>query len=319
MTMTKTFARFGLAALALAAALPAAARIGLSTQFIDVEFEGLKPGGVYNLREVRGVPYTVKNRGTDPVQVQVEAQAPKAVEPPYEALPDPSWVELNPGTMRIEPESLGFSDIIIRIPDDPALNGRHFQATIWAHTVGTGMLAAGVNSRLRFSIGPGPDTVARRELADAVVSLNYDLWPNALYLSKAKTGALYDGKAAEGRQFMLTNRTEAELKLVPKAVRWPVNSLPLPAGGWEAPEDLSWARFEPSTATVAGLSVQAVKLVVDKAPEALKGKKAAFLIQLQLPNGMVVNQTHRGFVTFPADVPISTPEAAAAPQAPEKK
>lgn len=300
-------------ALALALAAPAAARIGLSTQFIDVEFEGLKPGGVYNLRELRGVPYTVKNRGSDPVQVQVEAQVPKMVEAPYEALPDPSWVELNPGTMRIEPESLGFSDIIIRIPDDPALNGRHFHATIWAHTVGTGMLGAGVNSRLRFSIGPGPDTIARRELAEAVVSLNYDLWPNALYLTKARTGARYDGKEAEGRQFMLTNRTEAELRLVPKAVRWPVNSLPLPAGGWEAPEDLSWVRFEPSTATVAGLSVEPVRMALDMAPDSLKGKKAAFLIQLQLPNGMVVNQTHRGFVTFPAEDPIS------APKAPEKK
>jgi hypothetical protein len=316
MTMTKKTA---LLAGLLALAAPVQARIGLSTQFIDVEFEGLKPGGVYNLRELRGVPYTVKNRGSDPVQVQVEAQTPKAVEAPYEALPDPSWVELNPGTMRVDPESLGFSDIIIRIPDDPALNGRHFQATIWAHTVGTGMLAAGVNSRLRFSIGPGPDTVARRELADAVVSLNYDLWPNALYLTKAKTGALYDGKAAEGRQFMLTNRTEAELELVPKAVRWPVNSLPLPAGGWEAPEDLSWVRFEPSTAAVAGLSVEPVRVVLYNAPEALKGKKAAFLIQLRLPNGMVVNQTHRGFVTFAADETISTPVAPAAPKASEKK
>lgn len=309
-----------MAVLALAAAVPAAqARIGLSTQFIDVEFEGLKPGGVYNLRELRGVPYTVKNRGSDPVQVQLDAQAPKTFDAPYEAVPDPSWVELNPAAMRIDPESLGFSDIIIRLPDDPSLNGRHFQVNIWAHTVGTGMLGAGVNSRLRFSVGPGPETVARRQLAAAVVQLNYDLWPNALYLSKAKTGARYDAKEAEGRQFMLTNRTDAELQLVPKAVRWPVNSLPLPAGGWEAPEDLSWVRFEPSTAAVAGLSVREVRVVLDKAPEALKGRKAAFLVQLQLPNGMVVNQTHRGFVTFPADVPISTPTAPSAPKAPEQK
>lgn len=312
MTMMKTVMTLALAALALTAAAPAQARIGLTTQFVDVEFEGLKPGGVYNLRELRVVPYTVKNRGDAPVDVAVEAQIPKSTEAPYEMLPDPSWIELNPGRLRIDPESLGFSDIIIRIPDDASLKGRHFQATIWARTVGTGMLGAGVNSRLRFSIGPGPDTLARRELADAVVQLNYDLWPNALYLTKAKTGARYDGKEAEGRQFMLTNRTEAELNLVPKAVRWPTASLALPAGGWEAPEDLSWVRFEPSTATVSGLSVQAIRVVLDGAPEHLKGKKAAFLIQLTLPNGMVINQTHRGFVTFPA-------ETTTAPQTPEKK
>lgn len=312
MTKMKTAMTLVLAALALMAAAPAQARIGLTTQFVDVEFEGLKPGGVYNLRELRGVPYTVKNRGDAPVEVLLEAQVPKSTEAPYEMLPDPSWIELNPGRLRIDPESLGFSDIIIRIPDDPTLKGRHFQATIWARTVGTGMLGAGVNSRLRFSIGAGPDTLARRELADAVVQLNYDLWPNALYLTKAKTGARYDGKEAEGRQFMLTNRSEVELNLVPKAVRWPTTSMALPAGGWEAPEDLSWVRFEPSTATVGALSVGAVRVVLDKAPEALKGKKAAFLIQLTLPNGMVINQTHRGFVTFPV-------ETTTAPIAPEKK
>lgn len=307
--MKQIMAACAMLALALGAAAPARARIGLSTQFVDVEFEGLKPGGVYNLRELRGVPYTVRNRGSEPVQVILEAQVPKQTDAPYEAVPDVSWVELSPSSMRIEPDSLGFADIIIRIPNDDSLKGRHFQLTIWARTVGTGMLGAGVNSRLRFSIGAGPETVARRELAEAVVQLNYDLWPNALYLSKAKTGVRYDGKEAEGRQFMLTNRTEAELQLIPKAVPWPTSSLPLPAGGWEAPEELSWVRFDPSTATVSGLSVRELRVVLDKAPEALKGKKAAFLIQLLLPNGMVVNQTHRGFVTFPAEEPISAPKA----------
>lgn len=314
MTMKTTLTSLTLAALALAAAPAAEARIGLSTQFVDVEFEGLKPGGVYNLRELRGVPYTVKNRSSIPVEVAVEAQIPKSVEAPYEAIPDPSWIELTPGRMRVDPESLGFSDIIIRVPDDAALQGRHFQATIWARTASTGLLGAGVNSRLRFSIGPGPDTVARRELAEAVVQLNYDLWPNALYLNKAKTGVRYDAKAEEGRQFLLTNRAEKALELVPAAAPWPTASLALPPGGWEAPQDLSWVGFEPSTATVDAFTVREVRMVLDKAPESLKGKKAAFLIQLKLTNGMVVNQTHRAFVTFPQDVkPVSAPEA------PEKK
>lgn len=314
MTMKTTLTTLTLAALALAAAPAAEARIGLSTQFVDVEFEGLKPGGVYNLRELRGVPYTVKNRSDMPVEVAVEAQIPKSVEKPYEPIPDPSWIEMAPGRMRVDPESLGFSDIVIRLPDDPSLKGRHFQATIWARTVGTGMLGAGVNSRLRFSVGPGPDTVARRELAEAVVQLNYDLWPNALYLNKAKTGVRYDAKAEEGRQFLLTNRADKALELVPAAAPWPTASLALPPGGWEAVEDLSWVGFEPSTAAVDAFTVRELRVVLDKAPASLKGKKAAFLIQLKLPNGMVVNQTHRAFVTFPEDAkPVSAPEA------PEKK
>ena len=302
--------------LAAALAAPAAAKIGLSSQFIDVEFEGLQPGKSYNLRELRGVPYTVRNRGDGTADVMVEAQIPKSVAKPYEAIPDVSWIELNPGRLRIDPQSLGFSDIVIRVPDDAALKGRHFEVKLWAHTVGTGLLSAGVNSRLRFSVGPGPETVAQRELDAAVVTLNYDLWPAALHLGKAKVGERYDAKASESRAFMLTNRADKTLELVPQAVAWPTGAFPLPDGGWETRADLSWVKFEPSTATVEGFTVKEVRVVLDQAPADLKGRKLAFLVQLKLPNGMVVNQTHRGFVTFPADAPAQT---ISAPEAPEKK
>ncbi|MBI3296915.1 MAG: hypothetical protein HYZ75_02035 [Elusimicrobia bacterium] len=293
----------------------ASAVVGISTQFVDVEFDRLKPGGVYNLREISGVPYSIKNRGGLPVEVFLEVQSPStsAVTSPYEALPDPSWFELSPASLRIEPNSIGFADIIVRIPDDPALKGRHFQAKIWARTNKFGVYSLGVDSRLRFSIGPSPEAVERKALREAVVSLNYDLWPNALYVKAAKTGVVYDVKGEEKKSHLLTNRGEETLTLVPEAVGWPVGSLPLPSGGWETLPDLSWVKFEPAEIAVDALAVKEFKMRIENAPEALKGRKFAFLIALKLPNGMVVNATHRGFVTFAADDKISAPEA------PEKK
>ncbi len=307
--------------LAAALAAPAAARIGLSSQFIDVAFEGLEPGKSYNLRELRGVPYTVRNRGDAPADVMVEAQVPRAdlVSKPYEPIPDPSWVVLNPGRLRIDPMSLGFADVVINIPNDPALKGRHFEVKLWAHTVGTGLFAAGVNSRVRLSIGAGPETIASRELQAALVTLNYDLWPTSLSLGKAKAGVRYDAKEAENRAFLLTNRSDKALELVPEAVAWPSGSFPLPEGGWDTRSDLSWVKFEPSTAAVEGFTVKEVRMVLDNAPADLAGKKVAFLVQLKLTNGMVVNQTHRAFVTFPAAETAVSTQTISAPLAPEKK
>lgn len=289
-----------LGVLVLGTAAPASyARIGLSTRFVDVEVEGLRPGGVYTLRELRGASYALKNRGDGVIEVGIEVRVPESLLPHYEAIPDPAWIELTPRVLSIEPGALGLSEIVIRIPNEPALDGRHFQATLSARTLGAGLLGAGVNSRLRFSIGPGPGAAAPRGPADAAGGLAYDLRPKALSLSQARTGAFYDGKKAEGRRFKLRNRAGTELRLALKAVRWPVGELPLPAGGWETPEDLSWVRFEPAVATVGAFASREVRMLIDKAPESLKGGKAAFLVELRLPDGRVVDRTHRGFVTFP--------------------
>ncbi|MDE2293020.1 MAG: hypothetical protein KGL53_13135 [Elusimicrobia bacterium] len=305
----KAFRILAAAALSALLALPAGAAVGIASQFIDVEISGLKPGKSYNIRELEGVPYSVVNKGDAPADIAVDAQIPHKsdVQAPYEAIPDPSWVEMIPSRLRVDPNGVGFADVVIHVPDDPKLKGRHFQVTLWSHTLGTGLISAGVQSRVRFSIGPSPETQAERALAAAVVTLNYDLWPNAIYASDAATGARYDVQAREGRQWMLTNRADKPLTLVPEAAPWPVNSLALPAGGWEAVKDLGWVKFDPPVVTVDPFSVKPIKLVVDHAPAALAGKRAAFLVQLKLTNGMVVSANHQVFVTF------------AAPQAPEKK
>lgn len=294
------------------AARTAHARIGLSTQFVDVAVEGLEPGGVYSVRELRGSPYSVKNRGDGAVDVAVEVQVPKRTVPPYEAVPDPAWLALSAPRQRIEPGALGSSDIVIRIPDDPSLAGRHFEAALWARTLDTGIVGAGLFSRLRFSIGPGPGAGPRREPEAAAVSLNFELSPSALTLSRATTGGLYDGTLAEGRRFTLRNRADAAVRLVLKAVPWPVDSLPLPPGGWEATADVSWVRFEPAVVVVDGGSAQEVRVLLDDAPRSLRGAKSAFFIQVQLPDGRIVGRTHRGFVAFPVQ------DAPASPRAPWK-
>lgn len=287
--------RRALLAAALLTPASAWAKIGLSSQFINVAIENLKPGRTYNLRELKGVPYTVKNRGDEAVDVQVEVLAPqgKDVREPYAPIPDPSWVRLNPDRYRLNPKDAGFSDLVISIPDDPALAGRHFHAVIWAHTVGKGLLQAGVKSDVRFSVGKGPETEAEEKRRSAMVELNYDLWPAALSLSPDKPGR-WDAKAREKKSFKLTNRSEKELELVLKPIPWQTTLVPLPEG-FVTMEDLSWVKLEPETVKVAPESLKEIRVTLD-VPESLKGKKIAFLVQLSLPIGTIVGATHRIYV-----------------------
>lgn len=277
----------------LFAAGVAEATIGLSSQFVNVAMENLEPGKSYNLLELRGLPYTVKNRGDAPVEVLVDIAVPTTAEilAPYEPIPDPSWLTVSPRQLRLEPGEPGFSALTITIPDDEKLRGRHFQGEIWARTVTTGLLAAGVRSNVRFSIGAGPETLEERAREKAMVALNYELWPSALYVKKAKVGA-YDPQKEEGRQFVLTNRAEETLELVATPVPWERLT---PPAGYETPKDLSWVKVEPVKVTVDPMSLERVRLKLD-VPEALRGKKLAFLIQLSLPIGTIVNRTNRVFI-----------------------
>ncbi|TBR16954.1 hypothetical protein EPO15_18070 [bacterium] len=269
------------------------ATIGLSSQFVNVAMENLEPGKSYNLLELRGLPYTIKNRGDGPADVLVEVQVPtkKELLGSYEPILDPTWVSVSPSRLRLEPGEPGFSALTITIPDDPKLLGRHFQAQIWAHTLTTGLMAAGVRSTIRFSTGAGPETLEERAREKAMVALNYELWPAALYIKKAAVGT-YDPMKAEGRQFVLTNRAEETLELVATAVPWSGVALP---EGYETPKDLSWVKIEPAKLTVEPVSLERMRLKLD-VPAEYKGRKLAFLIQLSLPIGTVVNRTNRVLV-----------------------
>lgn len=274
----------------------ARAKVGLSSQFVDVVFEGLKPGRSYNIRELRGVPYTVKNRGDSPAAIIVEPALPhpKEVQAPYEAIPDPEWIKLSPNTMRIGPGEMGFSDIIITIPDDPKLEGKHFMVMLWAHTVGGGFFQTGVKSRVRFSIGPGPKTLERERQRKAMVQLNFDLWPSVMYIKDVEAGKRFDVKRKTKKVFKITNRNPDKIKLVPKAIGWPTSSVPR---GYERITDLSWVSFKPKKLKVKGYRVKDLRMILDP-PESLKGKKIAFVVQLCLPIGTPISAGNRVFVTI---------------------
>jgi hypothetical protein len=268
------------------------AKVGLSSQFINVVLENLKPGRNYNLRELKGIPYTVKNRGDAPVEVVLETVRPeeKEMAAPYEAIPDPSWIELNPSRVFLAAGEPAFADLTIKVPNDPKYVGRHFHGVVWAHTLNTGFMAAGVKSNIRFSIGKGPDTLLEDERQKQMVELNYELWPTALYVMDAKLGK-YDVKKAEKKSLKLTNRDDKPLTLVVKAAPW-TGSKP---EGYETPEDVSWAKFTPETVAVDPESIKDIKLMLD-VPKELKGKKLAFLVQLSLPIGTIVNMANRVYV-----------------------
>ena len=240
------------------------AKFGLGTQFTDVIMEGLELGQTYNIRELRGMPYTVKNVGDSDLEIQIAVTIPneKNLKDGYEPIPDPNWIRLSPERHRIPARGMAFSDVIISIPNDPEFKGRHFQAFIWAHTVETGILGTGVQSRIRFSVGTGPEGLKEEKRRKQMVDLNFNIWPSSLYVIRAKAGGKYNIKSNENKSLKITNRSDKPLELVLKSVPWGKQKATLPEG-YKPAEKPEWLKFKPKRVKIKPFRVKEVKLSLE--------------------------------------------------------
>ena len=265
--------------------------MGLTTRLSDVVVEGLGLGSVYSLMSGKNIPYVLTNRGDSAMEIVIEAVSPDQADlrAGYEPIPDPSWIQVIPDRFNLGAGESHFSEVVISIPEEVKLKGRHFQAALWAHSVDTGFMAVGVRSRLRFSIGQGPETLLAEKKRKAIQSLDLDLTPRQLYLTDVPVGAgeAYDpyaeGKGAK-RRLIVTNRSEDAVKLTFASMPWDVRyrRFILPPG-YEAAPDPAWLSFDPAKVEVKGEMIKGVRLklrIPDK-PEH-RGKKYAFLISGKL-------------------------------------
>ncbi len=256
------------------------AGIGIMTRFGDIVLENMKPG-VYNLRQLKNLPYVVTNPGQAKVEVLVDVVVPDKTQEGYEPIPDPSWVQVVPNQFVLEPGQNHFSDVVLTVPEDPKYQGRHFQATLWAHTVGTGFTAAGVNSRLRFSVGTvGPEALQREKKRKAMLTLDFDLKPETVRV-RVPAGRAADLKALARASLKLTNRAEDPLKVRVISLPWqPQFSLP---ADYEPAPDPAWLTLGPETALVKGLTIgEFVPTVRIPAGPEHAGKNYAFLVKAEV-------------------------------------
>ena len=263
----------------------AEAKIGLSARFGDVILEGARPGQTYNLREAAKVPFGIENRGDAETEVIVEFGRPLKAEMSqnYEPVPDLSWFKAMPEHLRIPAKGLGFFDLIMTLPDDPKLIGRHFQIMVTARSNG-GLFGVSIANRIRVSVGPGPETLKAERKRKAMQKLDFDVTPQTLYLTEVPVGKAYDLRKESKKSLRVANYASDELKVLMSVEKWD-SRFTLPEGYQEIP-DASWISMKPSTVTVRPDEIGQAGLIVnvpDK-PEN-RGKRWAAMVRTGLATG----------------------------------
>ena len=107
---------------------PLEAVIGLSTRFVDVTLEYIEVGKSYNLRQLKNVPYTVKNKGDGPIDIKVDVLIPKKDElvAGYEPVPDPTWIQIVPNKFNVPGGQTAYAEMILQVVADSRTVAVHF-------------------------------------------------------------------------------------------------------------------------------------------------------------------------------------------------
>lgn len=262
---------------------------GIAVQFADVVLAKLEPGGVYNLRALRGLTYTVLNNyeATRDFEVLTVRPLPEELLKGYEPIPDPSWIRFVPNTFRLAYRENVHCAIIISIPEDEQYRGHHFQvmfvATVTPDPFAEGIsLVSQVKYRLRFSVGvEAPETIEAAKKKERFLTLNYRLEPESLYIRNVEVG----------KQIELGKKGIPALKLVnlgPEKVILRVKSVACEkrfglATGYEPTPNADFLKCTKDAIKVKSNRIRNVPLVlkIPDEPE-YRGKKYAFIIMAEL-------------------------------------
>lgn len=284
MTLKVVFWIFALTLNTQHSTLNHARNIGLSTRFSDVILENLGIGASYNISQIKNLPLTVISNSSDETEVQVAVEAPtkEELKEGYEPIPDPTWVRVIPDRYRLAAGARQLSDILINIPDDPKLIGRHFQVMFWAHTLETGFLGVGVRVRVRFSVGSrAPETLRAEMLKKRMLDLNFRLEPVSLGAGEVRLGKTIDLRKEKNVTVKLVNTGSTKLKLKVESANFIEPQRP--PQGYEALPDPKWLEVEPKILdskpdTIVPLKIR-IKIPED---EKYRDKKYAGLINVGL-------------------------------------
>ena len=257
--------------------------LSISTRFSDAVLENLDIGESYNVTQMKGLPLTIINGSNVETDILVEVDVPKPNElkEGYESIPDPTWVRVLPSQFRLPAGGRNLSDILIAIPNDPKLVGRHFQVMFWAHTLQTGFLGVGVRVRIRFSIGASSPEALKDEMTrKRLLDLNFRLDPISVSAQDIPLGKKIDLEIKRAVvKLVNTGSTELKLRVVSSKYLNPQR----PPSGYEEIPDPSWLKVKPSSFKSKPDTIIPLKITLEvpNLPE-YKGKKFAGILNVSL-------------------------------------
>ena len=276
---------------------------GIRTDFGDVQIENLGIGRTYNLRDLAGTPMKVTNTGTTTMNLVMSVEIPKMEmitpnrrELGFKPIPAVDWVSLGQTQFVVPAGESAYTDVIIKIPNDPSLYGKKFQASIYSRTTDSDFLNIGVWSHLQLKIAESPEVQAQIEKGHkrgVVGNMEYTLLPDKLVIENLEIGKTTDIRERLKKSIMIANSGSDPIELSIKVVPIGDTPLSLQTGFEEGPT--SWLSVKSPVVTVGAASFADSGLVL-KIPNdiSLAGEQFMWIVKVAPANPDVVGVTYYG-------------------------
>lgn len=237
----------------------------ISTSFNEILVENLKPGSSYSLSKIANYPYNIKNKGDRRIKIKIEpVKSDKSkLRKQFQNIPDINWIKMDPEHIELNPGEIGYSDIVIAIPDENEYYGKKYQVNILSETINPGGFAVGlaVESRLLFTT---PEKGIRINNNQKSINLNYRVNPSSHFITNIKINNS-QRLVKKDYFFTITNESKDTLELNIKALKVK-DTLDKQQRGYEDIPDLSMVKLKDN------------KVVVNK------GEKIQIGFELQIPD-----------------------------------
>lgn len=129
----------------------------LSATVSSVTLNDVPIGVPVALRLPNGGYYALRNDSHARLKARIAPMVPTycqrlANTPVYSPVTNMSWVTVEPRTFDIPPHSESEAMVIVRLPDDPSLLGKHLEFWIRAEAMANGMASVALYSRIRLDV-----------------------------------------------------------------------------------------------------------------------------------------------------------------------
>jgi hypothetical protein len=261
---------------------------GLRTPFGEVIVRNVKIGQTYSLYKLLNLPMRVINTGNEETDIAIEVihVSTSELRKGYEQIGSTDWVRLERSSFTVGPSREAVTDVIINLPNDPALLGRRFEADIFSRTISIrGMYVVGLQSKLLMHVDSTPPTeeeLKKKFVDENLANLDFTVIPVNSHVTGIPIGQAVDLRKEKKINIKLINPNERDLNFRVRSVPHWESMIQLP-DGYEAPSDPKWLVPEKDVVKVEGNSIgeTSMTLTIPKEDQ-YRAKKFFFILSFEV-------------------------------------
>ncbi|MDE2144074.1 MAG: hypothetical protein KGJ84_16820 [Elusimicrobia bacterium] len=274
-----------LTAAALLAGFARAEASGLRTPLGEVIIRNLKIGQTYSMYKLLNLPMRVVNTGDDNIDLKISTVRPTRLNDGYEEVPSLDWVHVEQSTFTVAPNREAMTDLVIAIPNDPALMGRRFQADIWTHSTDPRALQVGLQSHIMLQIDSTPPTeeeLKKKFVNEQLANLDFTVLPINATAADIPLGRAVDLRKERKISIKIVNPNDQALNFRARSI--PVwESVITPPAGFEDAPNAQWLRPDKEILKVDGNSIADMGLTLEIPDKPVyRGRHFLFLVTFEV-------------------------------------